>query len=100
MRNGAQSLHRALRLCHGLLARIVQRAAVSDSVQHRLEFFEPALLDGCTYDAGLAGIALAHGIDQRQRRLAFSEIVAQILAGLPMIARVVEYIVDQLECSA
>src|SRR4051794_9190770 len=100
MRNGAQSLHRALRLGHRLLARIVERTAVSDRVEHRLEFLEPALLDGRSYNGGLLRIAPAHGIDQWQGRLAFGEIVAQVLAGLPMIARIVEHVIDQLESSA
>ena len=40
------------------------------------------------------------GADQRQRHLAFGEVVAQVLADRGQVARVVEHVVDELERGA
>ena len=39
-------------------------------------------------------------VDQRQRRLAFGEVVAEVLAELVGVAAVVEHVVDELERGA
>ena len=44
--------------------------------------------------------AVLHRVDERQRRLAFGEIVADVLADHGVVARVVEHVVDQLKSGA
>ena len=45
----------------------------------------------------LGGAAVRHRVDQRQRRLAFGEVVADVLAELLDLGVVVERVVDELE---
>ncbi len=58
----------------------------------------------CSYGAadhlGLAAIRVPERVDERQRRLAFGEVVADVLAELLGVAVVVERVVDQLEGDA
>ena len=42
---------------------------------------------------------MLQNMNQRKRHLAFGKIVAQVLPGLRLIPGVIEYVVDQLECS-
>lgn len=56
-----------------------------DAVAHQFAFF---------------GGAVLHQVDQWQRWLAFPQIVSDVLADVSGVAGIVEYVVDQLECSA
>jgi len=59
--------------------------------------FTPAMFDGLAHTSGLFWCAVLHDVNQRERRFAFSQIVAEMLARLCLTAGVVEYIVDELE---
>ena len=54
---------------------------------------DPPFLECCN-QRGLFGIAFAHGVDQRQGRFAFSQVVADVLAERFCIALVIEQVID------
>jgi hypothetical protein len=60
----------------------------------------PAALDGMAHTGSVLGAAVLHHMDQRKRRLAFGQIVADMLAGIGLVARIVEDVIDQLEGGA
>src|SRR5437763_283496 len=83
-----------------LLARdalgVVEAAGGLDRRHHRVELLEAPLLDGTADRPALRLAAALQRGDERQRRLAFGKIVAQVLAALLGVRAVVEHVVDQL----
>ena len=57
-------------------------------------------MNGAPYQRGLFGAAVAHRIDQGQRGLAFSQIVANVFAHFGGVTAVIQQVVRQLECDA
>ena len=71
-----------------------------DNGQHPGKFFHITLFDRAAHHGSLFRCAVLHGVNQRQRGFAFSEIVTKMFAGLLFVRRVIQHIVDQLECGA
>ena len=49
-------------------------------------------------DGGLLGRAFPHGKNQRQRGFAFGQVIAQIFSGFGKIPRIIQHVIDDLEC--
>jgi len=82
------------------LARVIERAAGPDHVQHAAEVLAPAFENRVPHHRCLLRRAGAQRIDQRQRRLALGEVVAEALADRRRVARIIQHVVDQLERGA
>src|SRR5205085_12219587 len=84
-----------------LLARealgVVEAAGGLDRRHHRVELLEAPLLDGTADRPALRLAAALQRVDERQRRLAFGKIVAQVLAALLGVRAVVEHVVRSEE---
>jgi len=72
----------------------------SSPPEDRLLQLGAALLDGTADHRGRVRVGMHERMDQGQRRLAFREVVADILPELAGIALVVERVVDELEGDA
>ncbi len=75
---------------------VVESAGRFDGFDDRPQLREPTLLDGQANERALLIVAMAQGMQQRQRGFAFGEIVAEILAARGRIRAVVEHVVDEL----
>src|SRR5690554_6673927 len=64
----------------GAGAGVFQRAGFMHDGEHFVEVVEPALANGLADGFGLFRGAGHHGLDQRQGRLAFGQVVAHVLA--------------------
>src|SRR5271170_1453178 len=65
-------------------------------VHDLIESFAAAFADDLAYQLGPLGGRVAQRVDQWQRRLAFGEVVTEILAAALRVGFVVEYVVDEL----
>src|SRR5690606_35023289 len=93
-----QSQSSQFSLSHGRLTGIFQRLSPMDSQRYRCEIrFAGAY--GVLYQLFLLGRAYLHDANQRHGGLALAQVVSDVLAQGFDIARVVQHIVDQLECS-
>src|SRR5690606_15116523 len=79
---------------------VIQGAGSVDRSPDAFQVFDTAFLNGVAYQGGLLLGAFTHGVDQRQGRLAFGKVVADVLAQTGGVALVVEQVVDQLEGDA
>lgn len=59
---------------------MVERARTRDRVENRVEAIGTAVLDRFARECRLLGRAALDQIDERQRRLAFAQVVAGVLA--------------------
>jgi hypothetical protein len=100
VRQAGNGVCRALGGNFGLAPRVVERAAGGDGGQDGVEMLFVALLDAVAHQFALCRRAVFHQVDQRQRRLAFAQIVAHVLANRGGVSRIVEHVVDQLEGGA
>ena len=59
-----------------------------------------AIFNAATHQFALFWGAVFHQIDQRQCGFAFAQVVTDVFANFGSVARIVQYIVNQLESSA
>ena len=100
VRDRLEAGDRAVGMLPSQLRGVAERTRGFDGLTDVLEILDAAFLDGAAYQAGLGFGALAHGVDQRQGRFAFGQVVADVLAEGLGVALVIQQIVDQLEGNA
>src|SRR6202034_170442 len=89
---GGERGERRLALGAGAPRGIFESAGGVDGGDHRLEVGAAAAPDRITDCCALSGGAGAKRVNQRQCRLAFGEIVSQVLAALARVGAVVEHV--------
>ncbi|HRF73372.1 MAG TPA: hypothetical protein PL117_11405 [Accumulibacter sp.] len=97
-RHDIKRCRREFRLNLGLLPSVVKRPGLANCRQHLGKVVPPTGLYGPPHASRLLRIAIAEDENQRQRRLAFRQVVTEMLAGLQLRARVIEHVIDQLKC--
>jgi hypothetical protein len=96
-RQCVEALDRTGHVITGQLRGVFQRTGCFHGNADAFQVFDPAFLDRLTHQCSLFRRAFAHGVDQRQGRLAFGQIVTDVLAQGFRVALVVQQVVDQLE---
>lgn len=79
---------------------MIERTAAAHGSQHGREVVAPTALDRLPHARSLRRRSMLHDVDQWQGRLAFGQIVTDVLAGIGFLAGIIEHVVDQLEGGA
>lgn len=96
-RQGFEAADGAGYVVAGQLCGVIQGTRGFHGSADAFQVFDAAFLDRLANQRGLFGGAFAHGVDQRQGRLALGQIVTDVLAQGLGVAAVVQQVVDQLE---
>ena len=94
MGQGSEGFERQIGFFAGFIRRIAKAARRFDRKLNRFQVLRAARLDGFADQMSLRGTAVIHRINQWQGRLAFGQVVANILAELFGLCVIVERVVD------
>jgi hypothetical protein len=92
--NGSLRLSRCSRACH------LQCARAPNDFDDLFQMGDRAVLNGLAHQVAFGIAAPLHGGDERQRGLAFTQIVAETLAHDGSVAGIVQHIVNDLKGGA
>ena len=69
---------------------------MANCIENQRKIIPAPFFDCLAYAGGLLRGTALNDIDQRQGWLALGKIVAQMLAGIGLLAGIIEYVVDQV----
>src|SRR6266702_5965562 len=100
VRQRIECLERTLRLALRKPRSVFEPAGGFDGGNNGLELRESAVLDRKANGSLLRLVSMAQGMDQRQCRFAFRQVITQVFSALGRVGAIVEDIVHEFVCGA